>query len=84
MFNYAWSEKREKKVKAHWESEITSLKAHEAKLIVNVTEKEAEITASTEKAVTELHEATKEAILVQLIKRVKQRNNCELKLIKWY
>ena len=84
MLNIAFTEKRQKKLKEHWDSEIASLKAHEAIVQKKITEKEAEITGATVIAVEELHKATKEKLLETLIDTVRERNNCELKLHKWY
>ena len=84
MINIALTKKRAQKLKAHWTTEIASLKAHEATIETKLTEKEAEITASTVSEVTEILTTNKEKILKTLIDAVKERNECELKLMKWY
>ena len=84
MFNYAFTEKREKKLKQHWEDEIVSLTAHEAILETKITEKQAEIDAASVSAVKDIHKSTKEKLLETLIKTVKKRHHCEVYLVKWY
>ena len=84
MINIALTKKREQKLMAHWTTEIASLKAHEASIETKLTDKEAEITASTVSEVTDILTTNKEKILKTLIDVVKERNKCELKLMKWY
>ena len=84
MINIALTKKRAQKLKAHWTTEIASLKAHEASIETKLTDKEAEITASTVSEVTDILTTNKEKILKTLIDVVKERNKCELKLMKWY
>ena len=84
MINIALTKKRAQKLKVYWTKEIESLKAHEASIETKLTDKEAEITASTVSEVTDILTTNKEKILETLIDVVKERNKCELKLMKWY